>query len=148
MNKLLLSLALMSAVAAHAAMPTDCAADISKQLQQDSEVHVNVRPNAKLCVNVNEPIISVEYTNGDQLSSSQSESFLPLRWQTPLDGGYTMVIRAAEDAYPMRWNSIISDGNTLVMTAPEDAYPVGVYVKTAAGKTYHFQAAQTNGLDY
>lgn len=138
MNKLLLTLALMSAVAAHAAVPTDCAADISKQLQQDSEVHVNVRPNAKLCVNVNEPIISVEYTNGDQ----------PLRWQTPQDGGYTMVIRAAEDAYPMRWNSIISDGNTLVMTAPEDAYPVGVYVKTAAGKTYHFQAAQTNGLDY
>lgn len=59
-----------------------------------------------------------------------------------------MVIRAAEDAYPMRWNSIISDGNTPVMTAPEDAYPVGVYVKTVAGKTYHFQAAQTNGLDY
>ena len=139
MNKLFIALALAASCAfAHAAPPADCAADISRQIQEDKDVAVNVRPNAKLCLTMNEPIVAVEYRNGDT----------PLRWQTNQDGVYSIALRAAEDAHPMRWKGDFEDGRTLVLQAPEDAYPVGVHVTTFTGKVYTFQVAQTNGLDY
>ena len=78
MNKLFIALAMAASCAfAHAAPPADCAADISRQIQEDKDVAVNVRPNAKLCLTMNEPIVAVEYRNGDT----------PLRWQTNQDAG-------------------------------------------------------------
>lgn len=56
---------------AHAA--SDCSVDISKKLQADSNVSVQIRPEAKLCMTFEEPINAIEFRNRDSNEL--------LRWQ-------------------------------------------------------------------
>ena len=138
-------MAMAFAMTAQVAMATECGADISKQLKQEQGFQINVRAESLLCVEMDEPIVSVEYRKEEYRNDIVVEM---LRWQTPQEGGYSMTLAAMQEKDPMKWDTVMPNDHKLTMQAREDAYPVIVKIKTASGKEFNFTAAQINDLDY
>ena len=143
-------MAMAFAMTAQVAMATECGADISKQLKQEQGFQINVRAESLLCVEMDEPIVSVEYRKEEYRKEEYRNDIVGemLRWQTPQEGGYSMTLAAMQEKDPMKWDTIMPNDHKLTMQAREDAYPVIVKIKTASGKEFNFTAAQINDLDY